>query len=68
MIVIRWIFGIISLLAIGGMSACFVLYIVQGEDAWMKHVRRFRHWAYLALLFWVNLEIWRRVALVIIHW
>ena len=68
MLIIRWVLGITALLMGGGMALCFVLYLLNGDDRWLGLTRRFRHWAYLLLLFWVNFEIWRTVALVIIHW
>ncbi len=68
MTVFRWIVGVIAALMISGMSLSFVVYIASGVDVWVVRARRFRHWAYLALLLWFNVEIWLRVALIIIHW
>ena len=68
MVIFRWMMGILTLLLGSGMALTFVLYIVSGNDEWQVMVRRFRHWAYLVLLFWFNFEIWRTVALIIIRW
>jgi len=68
MVIFRWVLGIVTLLLSGGMALSFMLFIVNGDDAWMSLTRRFRHWVYVTLLFWVNFEVWRRVVLVIINW
>ena len=68
MVIFRWILGIVSLLLGSGMVVTFLLYLGNGNDEWLVLSRKFRHWVYLVLLFWVNFEIWRRVLLIIIHW
>jgi hypothetical protein len=68
MVIFRWILGILTLLLGGGMALSFVLFIVNGDDGWLKLTRRFRHWVYVTLLFWVNFEVWRTVLLIIINW
>ncbi len=68
MVIFRWILGISALLMAAGLSLTFMLYIVNGDDGWMKLVRRLRHWLYVLLMFWINVEIWRSVVLIIIHW
>jgi hypothetical protein len=68
MTVFRWTLGILTLLLGGSMALTFMLFVANGNDEWMKLTRRLRHWASMALLFWFNIEIWRTVALVIIHW
>jgi len=68
MVIFRWLLGIVSLLLGSGMVVTFLLYLGNGNDEWLVLTRKFRHWVYLVLLFWVNFEIWRRVLLIIIHW
>jgi hypothetical protein len=68
MVIFRWILGIFSLLLGSGMALAFMLYIGNGNDEWMALARRFRHWVYLVLLFWLNFEVWRSVVLTLIHW
>jgi len=68
MVIFRWILGIVSLLLGSGMVGTLFLYLANGNDEWLVLTRKFRHWVYLVLLFWVNFEIWRRVLLIIIHW
>jgi hypothetical protein len=68
MAIFRWTLGILTLLLGGGMALTFMLYIINGDDGWLRLVRRFRHYAYLILLFWVNFEIWRTVVMIIINW
>ena len=68
MVIFRWALGIISLLLGSGMVLTFLLFIGNGNDEWLKLSRRFRHWVYLVLLFWLNFEVWQRVLMIIIHW
>jgi hypothetical protein len=68
MVIFRWLLGIVSLLLGGSMVLTFLLYLVNGNDEWLKLSRRLRHQAYLVLLFWLNFEVWRRVVLIIVRW
>ena len=68
MIVFRWIVGVLS--AVFAMAALFsfVLHIAFDSTIWLKRARRMRHWLWLLLLLWFNVEVWGRVLLTIIHW
>jgi hypothetical protein len=68
MVIFRWVLGIVSLLLGSGMALTFVLYMVGGNDEWLRPTRRLRQWLYLMLLFWLNFEIWRRVVLILVNW
>jgi hypothetical protein len=37
-------------------------------NIWIERARSFRRGAYMALLFWFNVEVWGRVIWTIIHW
>ncbi len=68
MTIFRWIIGVLTGLTGGGAAFTFVIFIITGADEWLKLAHRLRRWAYAAVLFWFNFEIWRRVVLIIIHW
>ena len=68
MTIFRWIIFSLSALLALGMTVSFVVYIVTGIDDWNTLARRLRHWTYLILLFWFNLEVWGRVLLILINW
>ena len=68
MLIFRWTIGVIAaLLALGGIGS-FVVYVAAGIDVWLERARHFRRWLSSAALLWFNVEIWRSVVLVIIHW
>jgi hypothetical protein len=66
MVIFRWILAVLVLLLGTGMALAFAIYVGDGNREWMKRARRLRHWAYLVLLLWVNVEIWRSVLMVLI--
>ena len=68
MIVFRWIIGVLG--AIFAVSAVFsfALSISSNAPIWLQRARRFRHWVWLVLLLWFNVEVWGRVAYTLIHW
>jgi RsiW-degrading membrane proteinase PrsW (M82 family) len=68
MTIFRWIIGVIAaLMAVGGIVS-FVIYVAAGIDVWIERARHFRRWFSTAALLWFNVEIWRSVVLLIIHW
>jgi hypothetical protein len=68
MVIFRWTIGVIAaLLALGGIVS-FVIYVAAGIDLWLERARAFRRWLSTAALLWFNVEIWRSVVLLIIHW
>lgn len=68
MTIFRWIIGVISALLIGGSVLSFVLFMALDINVWLDRARSLRRGAYMALLFWFNVEVWGRVVLTIIHW
>ncbi|WP_280154507.1 hypothetical protein [Piscinibacter sp. XHJ-5] len=68
MSVFRWIIGVIGGLLATGAVLAFVIFIVTDIDVWIKRARAWRRLAWAIALFWFNVEIWRRVAIVIINW
>jgi len=68
MIVFRWIVGVLSaIFAVAG-SVSFFLSLAPGATGWLRRARRFRHWIWLLLLLWFNVEVWGRVVYTLIHW
>ncbi len=68
MTVFRWIIGIVAAIFGTGSVIAFMVFITADIDVWLERARAWRRLAGAALLFWFNVEIWRRVGLVIIHW
>jgi len=68
MTVFRWFIGSVGGLLAAGSLLAFLLFIASGVDVWLKRTRHWRRLAWAVLLFWFNVEVWRRVALIIIHW
>ncbi len=68
MTIFRWIVGVIAgLLAVFAVFG-FGLFIAFESKIWLERARRFRHWIWVLLLFWFNVEVWGRVLLTIVHW
>jgi hypothetical protein len=67
-IVFRWIVGVLGALFALGSALSFVIFITSDVDVWIRRARRFRHWVWLILLLWFNVEVWGRVLYTIIHW
>jgi hypothetical protein len=68
MTVFRWIIGVLSLLFAAGSALSFGFFVGIDASVWLERARRFRHWTWLTLLLWFNVEIWRSVVLVIVRW
>jgi len=68
MTIFRWIIGVISALLVGGSALSFVLFMAFDINVWLERARSLRRGAYMALLFWFNVEVWGRVVWTIIHW
>jgi hypothetical protein len=68
MTVFRWIIGGLSAFFALGAVLGFVLYIAFESKLWLERARSFRHWIWLLLLLWFNIEVWGRVAWTIWHW
>lgn len=65
-------FRLVMLLLATGLGSvaavCFGLYVVQGEDRWMRPARLWGRRAWAAVLLWFNVEVWGRVVLIIVNW
>jgi hypothetical protein len=68
MTIFRWIIGVISALLVGGSALSFVLFMAFDINVWLDRARSLRRGAYMALLFWFNVEVWGRVIWTLIHW
>ena len=68
MTIFRWIMGVISALLVGGSMLSFVLFMAFDINSWLERARTLRRGAYMALLFWFNVEVWGRVIWTIVHW
>lgn len=68
MTVIYWILGILAAVMASGTALTFLLFIITGDELWVKRARNLRRLTSAILLFWFNLWLWRRVILIIIHW
>ncbi|HEX7437297.1 MAG TPA: hypothetical protein VF308_11340 [Caldimonas sp.] len=64
----RWIVGVIAVLMAIGAVGSFLLFVASDIGLWIERARRFRHWTWLALLLWFNVEVWGRVAYTLVHW
>jgi hypothetical protein len=47
---------------------CFVLFMMFDINVWLDRARSLRRGAYLAALFWFNIEVWGRVVYTLVHW
>ena len=68
MTIFRWIIGTLAALFAAGSVLAFVVFIAADIELWLKRARAMRRLASAAALFWFNVEIWRRVALIIVNW
>lgn len=51
-----------------GALLALVVNIASDSPVWLVRARRYRHWLWLALLFWFNAEVWGRVIYTLAHW
>jgi hypothetical protein len=68
MTIFRWIIGVISAFMCLGTALCFGLFMAIDNEVWIQRTRSFRRGAYMALLFWFNVEVWGRVVYTLVHW
>ena len=68
MTIFRWIMGVLFAITAGGSVLCFVLFMMLDIDVWIERARSLRRGAYMAALFWFNVEVWGRVVYTLIHW
>ena len=68
MTVFRWIMGVLFCLTAGGSVLCFALFMAFDIEVWIERARSLRRAAYMAGLFWFNVEVWGRVVYTLVHW
>ena len=68
MTIFRWIVGAFGAIFAASALLSFIISIAFNAPVWLERARRFRHWLWLVLLFWFNVEVWGRVAYALIHW
>jgi len=68
MTIFRWIMGVLFAITAGGSVLCFVLFMMLDIDVWIERARSLRRGAYMAALFWFNVEVWGRVVHTIVTW
>lgn len=66
--VFRWLIGVVFGLLAAGSALAFVVFITSGIDLWIERARAWRRLAFAAAMFWFNVEIWRRVVLIVVNW
>jgi hypothetical protein len=68
MTVFRWIMGVLFGLLAAGSVFSLVLFLAFDIPLWLERARSLRRGAYLAGLFWFNVEVWGRVVWTLAHW
>ena len=68
MTVFRWIIGVLFGLLAAGSVFSLVLFLAVDIPLWLERARSLRRGAYLAGLFWFNVEVWGRVVWTLVHW
>lgn len=68
MTVFRWICGVLIGLLAAGSALSFVIFIVADIKLWLERARNLRRLTFAVFMLYINVEIWRRVALIIINW
>ena len=68
MTVFRWIIGVLFGLLAAGSVFSLVLFLAVDIPLWLERARSLRRGAYLAGLFWFNVEVWGRVIWTLVHW
>ena len=68
MTIVYWILAVLAAIFATGTAGSFLIFIISGEDLWMKRARNLRRLTSAVLLLMFNLWIWLRVISIIIHW
>ena len=68
MTVFRWIIGVLTGFFVLGALFGFILFIAFDSQLWLERARRFRHYIWVLVLFWFNVEVWGRVGYTLYHW
>lgn len=68
MTIVYWILGVLAAIFATGTAGSFLIFIITGDDLWMKRARNLRRFTSALLLLIFNLWIWLRVISIIIHW
>jgi len=68
MTIVYWILGVLGAIFATGTAGSFLIFIISGEDLWMKRARKLRRLTSAVLLLMFNLWIWGRVISIILHW
>jgi hypothetical protein len=68
MTIFRWIIGVLAAGLGSGAVLAFLLFIIGGVDVWLERARAWRRLTFALVMFWFNVEVWRRVLLIIINW
>jgi len=64
----NWImFGLAGVLG-GAALFSMTMFLAFDINVWLKRARALRHWTYLVLLLWFNVEVWGRVVWTLVHW
>ncbi|MEO7339233.1 MAG: hypothetical protein ABIV63_21865 [Caldimonas sp.] len=61
MTILRWVTGSFAALMAFGALFSYLIHSAFDVPVWLKRARRLRHWAWLTLLLWFNVEVWGRV-------
>jgi hypothetical protein len=65
---LRWFLGVTAVLLAAGSAISFVIFIAADIGLWLQRARSLRRLCSAVALFWFNVEIWRRVVLIVVHW
>ena len=68
MTVFRWIVGVLGAIFAASALLSFAISVAFNASVWLERARRCRHWLWLVLLLWFNVEVWGSVAYTLIHW
>lgn len=67
MTIFRWIMGVLIGLLAAGSALSFIVFVIADIKLWLQRARNLRRLAFAVFMFYINVEIWRRVALIIIN-
>lgn len=68
MIAFRWICGVLIGLLMAGSALSFVVFISADVKLWLQRAHNLRRLAFAVFMFYINVEIWRRVVITIVNW